>query len=167
MDITDTTATSDKVLDGEVFYAASGTRSVGTLGDATQSSHGLMSSTDKTKLDNISVMQGATANDNGVQGLVPAPTSDDRYKFLAGDGTYKSGGLPVVTSADEGKILKVANGAWALVDAQETADEALAKAASIPNAGSVSATGAISFKHDETELFTVQLPIYDGGVTDG
>lgn len=96
MDITDTTATSDKVLDGEVFYAASGTRSVGTLGDATQSSHGLMSSTDKTKLDNISVMQGATANDNGVQGLVPAPTSDDRYKFLAGDGTYRSGGLPMV-----------------------------------------------------------------------
>lgn len=51
--------------------------------------------------------------------------------------------------------------------AQETADEALAKAASIPNAGSVSATGVISFKHDTTELFTVQLPIYDGGVTDG
>lgn len=75
--------------------------------------------------------------------------------------------MPVVTSADEGKILKVANGAWALVDAQETADEALAKAASIPNAGSVSATGTISFKHDETELFTIQLPIYDGGVTDG
>ncbi len=96
MDITDTTATSDKVLDGEVFYAASGTRSVGTLGDATQSSHGLMSSTDKTKLDNISVMQGATENDNGVQGLVPTPTSDDRYKFLAGDGTYRSGGLPMV-----------------------------------------------------------------------
>ena len=96
MDITDTTATSDEVLDGKVFYAASGTRSVGTLGDATQSSHGLMSSTDKTKLDNISVMQGATANDNGVQGLVPAPTSDDRYKFLAGDGTYRSGGLPMV-----------------------------------------------------------------------
>lgn len=96
MDITDTTATSDEVLDGKVFYAASGTRSVGTLGDATQSSHGLMSSTDKTKLDNISVMQGATADDNGVQGLVPAPTSDDRYKFLAGDGTYRSGGLPMV-----------------------------------------------------------------------
>lgn len=26
------------------------------------------------------------------------------------------GGLPVVTSADEGKILKVVNDAWALVD---------------------------------------------------
>lgn len=51
--------------------------------------------------------------------------------------------------------------------AQETADEALAKAASIPNAGSVSATGTISFKHDTTELFTVQLPIYSGGVTNG
>ena len=96
MDITDTTATSNDVLDGEVFYAASGTRSVGTLSDATQSAHGLMSSADKTKLDNIGVMQGATANDSGVQGLVPAPTSGDIYKFLAGDGTYRSGGLPMV-----------------------------------------------------------------------
>lgn len=106
MDITDTTATSDEVLDGEVFYAASGTRSVGTLGDATQSSHGLMSSADKTKLDNIGVMQGATANDDGVQGLVPAPTSDDIYKFLAGDGTYRSGGLPMV-------ILSYGSSTWA------------------------------------------------------
>lgn len=96
MDITDTTATSDEVLDGEVFYAASGTRSVGTLGDATQSTHGLMSSADKTKLDGIGVMTGATSTESGAQGLVPAPTSGDIYKFLAGDGTYRSGGLPMV-----------------------------------------------------------------------
>lgn len=96
MDITDTTATSDDVLDGEVFYAASGTRSVGTLGDATQSTHGLMSSADKTKLDGIGVMTGATSTESGAQGLVPAPTSGDIYKFLAGDGTYRSGGLPMV-----------------------------------------------------------------------
>ena len=51
MDITDTTATENDVLEGEVFYSASGARSVGLLGDATQSAHGLMSATDKTKLD--------------------------------------------------------------------------------------------------------------------
>ena len=51
MDITDTTATNDSVLEGQVFYAANGMRSVGALGDATQSSHGLMSAADKIKLD--------------------------------------------------------------------------------------------------------------------
>ena len=39
MDITDTTAETGDVLEGEVFYTKSGARSVGTLGDATQSAH--------------------------------------------------------------------------------------------------------------------------------
>lgn len=34
LDLTDTTATSDKVLDGEVFYTASGSRAVGTYVDS-------------------------------------------------------------------------------------------------------------------------------------
>lgn len=54
MDITDTTATENDVLEGEVFYSASGARSTGTLGDATTTTHGLMSATDKTKLDTLS-----------------------------------------------------------------------------------------------------------------
>lgn len=41
-------------------------------------------------------MTGATSNDNGASGLVPAPTTADVDKFLSGDGTYKSGGLPMV-----------------------------------------------------------------------
>ena len=90
MDITDTTATSDEVLDGEVFYAASGTRSVGTLGDATQSTHGLMSSADKTKLDGIGVMTGATSTESGAQGLVPTPLAGDQNKYLRGDGTWQN-----------------------------------------------------------------------------
>ena len=53
MDITDTTATSDEVIEGEVFYSANGARSVGTLTDATQSVHGLMSAEDKIKLDSL------------------------------------------------------------------------------------------------------------------
>lgn len=51
MDITDTTANTDNVVEGNVFYAASGTRSVGTLGDATTSTHGLMSATDKAAIE--------------------------------------------------------------------------------------------------------------------
>jgi len=86
-----------------------------------------MSTTDKIKLDgidllgvklnstallpdangyvNIPVMTGATSNANGSVGLVPAPTSADIDKFLAGDGTYKSGGLPMV-------ILSYGNSTW-------------------------------------------------------
>lgn len=41
------------------------------------------------------------------------------------------------------------------------------KAASIPNAASVGSDGLISFKHDTTVLFTVQLPLYNGGVSNG
>lgn len=51
MDITDTTADSGDVIEGEVFYNKSGARSVGTLGDATTSTHGLMSAADKIALE--------------------------------------------------------------------------------------------------------------------
>ena len=60
MDISDTTASTGDVLAGSVFYSASGQRSVGALSTATQSTDGLMSSADKTKLDGIAT--GATAN---------------------------------------------------------------------------------------------------------
>lgn len=51
MDITDTTAESGDVIEGQVFYAKNGARSVGTLGDATTSAHGLMSAADKQALE--------------------------------------------------------------------------------------------------------------------
>ena len=132
MDITDTTAESGDVIEGQVFYAKSGARSVGTLGDATTSTHGLMSAVDKSKLDGIDLlgiklnttalipdsngyvsiplMTGATSSTNGTSGLVPAPTTADVDKFLAGDGTYKSGGLPMV-------ILSYGNSTWAEFEA--------------------------------------------------
>ena len=84
MDITDTTASTEDVLEGQVFYSASGARSIGTLGD----------------------MTGATASTDGASGLVPAPSAGDEDKFLAGDGTYKSGGLPMV-------ILSYGHSTWA------------------------------------------------------
>lgn len=84
IDITDTTATANTVLQNNIFYAANGTRSVGTLGD----------------------MTGATASADGAAGLVPAPSAGDEDKFLAGDGTFKSGGLPMV-------ILSYGHSTWA------------------------------------------------------
>lgn len=51
IDITDTTTSADEVVEGNVFYSANGTRSVGTLGDATTTTHGLMSAADKIALE--------------------------------------------------------------------------------------------------------------------
>ena len=127
MDITDTTATENDVLEGEVFYSASGARSVGTLSDATTTTHGLMSAADKIKLDGIDLlgvklntttltpdangyvsiplMTGATSSTDGTAGLIPAPTSADREKFFRGDGTWQDGGKPMV-------ILSYGNSTW-------------------------------------------------------
>lgn len=59
-----------------------------------------------TAQDSIpTTMTGATLNDDGEGGLVPAPTTADVDKFLSGDGTYKSGGLPMV-------ILSYGNSTW-------------------------------------------------------
>ena len=51
MDITDTSATPKGVVEGQVFYAANGARSTGTLTDATTTTHGLMSAADKIALE--------------------------------------------------------------------------------------------------------------------
>ena len=61
MDITDTTATSGDVIQGQIFYSANGTRSTGSLTDATQSIHGLMSATDKQHLDTLYTQDNLTA----------------------------------------------------------------------------------------------------------
>ena len=66
MDITDTTASSEDVLEGEIFYSANGARSVGTLGDATTSTHGLMSAADKTKLDGLDTALSNKADKNNI-----------------------------------------------------------------------------------------------------
>lgn len=55
MDITDTTATSNDVLEGQVFYGANGARNIGTLGLVTSSTNGLMAAVDKIKLDGINI----------------------------------------------------------------------------------------------------------------
>ena len=67
MDITDTSANANDVIEGEVFYNAAGARTVGSLGDATTSTHGLMSAADKSKLDGIA--EGATANVGTITGI--------------------------------------------------------------------------------------------------
>lgn len=53
IDISDTTAEAGDVIQGQTFYTRSGAPATGTLGDATTSTHGLMSAADKIKLDNL------------------------------------------------------------------------------------------------------------------
>lgn len=50
-------------------------------------------------------MTGATSNTAGKAGFVPAPASGDNEKFLRGDGTWESGGRPMV-------ILSYGNSVW-------------------------------------------------------
>lgn len=72
MDITDTSATPEGVVEGQVFYSAAGVRSTGTLTDATQEVHGLMSAADKVKLDQLTYVPIESKNYTGV-----IATSDD------------------------------------------------------------------------------------------
>lgn len=81
-------------------------------GDSTQSASsnavGTYTDSAKTAIQNmlgITTMTGATSSVAGTSGLVPAPATTDVDKFLAGDGTYKSGGLPMV-------ILSYGNSTW-------------------------------------------------------
>lgn len=53
IDISDTTAEAGDVIQGQTFYTRSGAPATGSLGDATQSTHGLMSASDKIKIDTI------------------------------------------------------------------------------------------------------------------
>lgn len=63
---------------------------------ATTAIAGLMSAADKTKLNGIGVMKGATTSVGGSQGLVPAPSVSNRSNFLRGDGTWAT---PTVTKS--------------------------------------------------------------------
>lgn len=49
----------------------------------------------KIGVGEISVMQGATATENGEGGLVPGPTAGKQASFLRGDGTWNT---PTLTS---------------------------------------------------------------------
>ena len=78
----------------------------------------LQRSGDKWVNSNIPDMGGATPQEAGTKGFVPAPSAGDNEKFLRGDGTWQNtpNELPAVTSSDNGKVLGVTNGNWGVVE---------------------------------------------------
>lgn len=89
---------------GEILKVENGTWTVGEAptgvpnvtasdnGSILQVSNGVWTAQDALP----TTMVGASDEDDGAGGLVPAPSAGDEDKFLSGDGTYKSGGLPMV-----------------------------------------------------------------------
>ena len=57
---------------------------------------------------------GASASAAGSVGLVPSPKQGQQNRYLKGDGTWADV-LPQVTASDNGKFMRVVNGAWAAV----------------------------------------------------
>lgn len=98
---------------GEILKVENGQWTVGEaptgVPDVTASDNGMVlqvSNGEWTAQDALpTTMVGASDADDGEGGLVPAPSAGDEDKFLSGDGTYKSGGLPMV-------ILSYGNSTW-------------------------------------------------------
>lgn len=60
-----------------------------------------------------SSFRGASASAEGGTGLVPSPKKGQQNRYLKGDGTWADV-LPQVAASDNGKFLRVVNGAWAV-----------------------------------------------------
>lgn len=98
---------------GEILKVENGAWTVGEaptgVPDVTASDNGSIlqvSNGEWTTQDALpTTMVGASSASNGVGGLVPAPSAGEEDRFLSGDGTYKSGGLPMV-------ILSYGNSTW-------------------------------------------------------
>lgn len=125
IDISDTTATEEDVLQGKVFYDGSGKRSIGSIGTATHEQDGLMSAEDKIKLDNacedIGVIGTLYSNsgdtnissntwETGKSIEVPAGTYIVRYTARSNTGTVRVG-----SSTSTGSW-SISNGAYSLAE---------------------------------------------------
>lgn len=120
-DVSTTGVTSGQVLTYNGTGWEGATPSAGTITDVQVDNVSVVSG----GVANISTMTGAGASAAGAKGLVPAPSAGDEDKFLAGDGTWKTGGgsgasaLDDLTDVsiddqtlDQGQILKYNGTAW-------------------------------------------------------
>lgn len=100
-----------------------------------------------------------TTNETAIRGKYTKPASGIPKSDLAQDVQASLG------KADT--ALQSVPNTYRTAAEQDVIDAEKAAASSVPNAGSVSSAGVISIKHDATELFTIQLPLYNGGVSNG
>ena len=119
VDLTQDTATAGDVVRGKTLHLASGAPATGTLGNATQQDDGLMSSSDKTKLDGIEPNANSyelptmSETVKGGATLGPGLRVDDGALSL-GDLTQSGSGAEVVT--DGCAIYSVEGEGWATQD---------------------------------------------------
>jgi hypothetical protein len=99
-------------------------------------------------------MVGASENDDGEGGLVPAPVAGEEDKFLSGDGTYKSGGLPMV-------ILSYGSSTWnSFIDAYNNNVIVYCRASSDssnPASGSQTRMAFMAYVNNETTPTEVEF----------
>ena len=109
MDITDSTVSSENVIEGNVFYDRGGARQVGSLGVATSLENGLMSALDKAKLDGINIEWKTAAEWGADTSYVPQKNAiliyTDSNNIKIGDGLAYAVDLPFVTDAVRSEIL--------------------------------------------------------------
>lgn len=80
------------------------------------------------------------------------PTGDTHPVWIDPDGDHDDGGLlPAVTSADNGKVLRVASGAWAAEDMPSA----------LPSPNALTFTGAVTGTYDGSEAKTINIPTVD------
>jgi hypothetical protein len=101
----------------------------------------------------IPAMTGCTSSIAGSAGVVPAPSSGDQDKFLSGDGTWKSGGLPMV-------ILSYGNSTWqSFIDAYNNNVIVYCRASSNtdPSQGSQTRMAFMAYVNNETAPTEVEF----------
>ena len=101
-------------------------------------------------------MVGASDNNDGEGGLVPAPSAGEEDKFLSGDGTYKSGGLPMV-------ILSYGYSTWQeFINAYKNNVIVYCRASSNANpaTGSQTRLGFMAYVSDATNPTNVEFQYY-------
>lgn len=96
-DVSTTGVTSGQVLTYNGTGWEGATPSAGTVTDVQVDNVSVVSG----GVANISTMTGAGASAAGTKGLVPAPSAGDENKFLAGDGTWKTGGGSGASALDD------------------------------------------------------------------
>lgn len=111
------------------------------------------------------VSGGSITVDSALSSTSENPVQNKVIKAaLDGKGTYSkpSGGIP---KSDLASAVQTSLGKADTALQQHQDISGKAAATSVPASGSVDANGLISFKNaDNTQLFTVQLPLYAGGV---